>query len=105
MSDFHAVCSLDDIPVGGRRSVDVAGEEVTLLRLGDEHVVALANRCPHQNGRLGDGPVVGGQITCPMHQWRFDLRTGVTRRDRRVVARLYRVRVEGASVAVAPPVA
>ena len=32
--------------------------------------------CPHLEGPLFQGTLSGATITCPWHQWRYDLRTG-----------------------------
>ena len=42
--------------------------------------IAIDNICTHDGGNLGEGNVVKGQIQCPRHGARFDLKTGqVTR--------------------------
>jgi len=46
-----------------------------LLRIGDEYF-AIEDVCTHDGQPLTDGPVANGQITCPRHGARFDLRTG-----------------------------
>jgi nitrite reductase/ring-hydroxylating ferredoxin subunit len=92
---------------GGRLTVAVDGEEVVVIRhQGRLH--ALRNRCPHANGRLGDGalrcdPGPHGlvRIVCPLHQWAFDLETGATRRDPRLRAVLHRVRTVDDRIRVA----
>ena len=84
----------------GRCDLVAGGVEVTVIRDGDR-VFAIRNQCPHQNGRLGDGVVEGGTITCPLHRWRFDLATGRTKRDRHLAAEVFPVRREGDRYVVA----
>lgn len=91
---------LDALPA--RTHVEIPGGEVTLIREGDR-CFALLNRCPHANGRLGDGRIVAGTIVCPLHQWSFDLATGATRRDRRLKADVFPVTIEGGEVFVDLP--
>jgi pyruvate oxidase len=68
--------------------VDMLSEdEVTVARAG-HHAVALsrtaegwgaiANRCPHQGGPLGEGMIEGCWLICPWHGWEYDPRTGET---------------------------
>ncbi len=93
---------LADLPSGGRRIVvidETSGLEITLLRQG-EKIVALRNQCPHANGRLGDGRIVGDSIECPLHKWTFHLESGCTKRDRKLKATLYAARVEDGNVVV-----
>lgn len=41
---------------------------------GEVH--AIANRCTHRGGPLGDGKIFGGCVTCPWHGSRFRLADG-----------------------------
>ena len=34
------------------------------------------SRCPHHSTDIPDLAVAGGQLTCPKHEWAFDLATG-----------------------------
>jgi len=67
---------LSALPVGRSALVTVNGEDVALFRRGAE-VFAIGNECPHQGGNLCDGWVEGDIVTCPLHGWEFDLRSGV----------------------------
>ena len=60
-----------------RRPVLVAvdGRDVLLYRK-DGEVLAVGNDCPHQGGSLSDGWVEGEIVTCPLHGWELDLRSG-----------------------------
>ncbi len=50
--------------------------DVALFRV-DEAIVAVSNVCPHKREALiYDGHVQQGTVTCPVHFWCFDLRTG-----------------------------
>ena len=52
-----------------------SGDPVLVLRdASGVHVIDAL--CPHQYAPLLGGELVNGVIACPMHQWRFDVRTG-----------------------------
>jgi len=56
----------------------VDGEEVALFRVGNDFF-AVRNLCPHQHfSMLHQGEVKDCVVTCPMHGWSFDLRTGLS---------------------------
>jgi nitrite reductase (NADH) small subunit len=41
-------------------------------------VFASQAQCPHRQGPLSDGLLGGDTLTCPLHDWRFNLVTGQT---------------------------
>jgi naphthalene 1,2-dioxygenase ferredoxin component len=53
----------------------VAGLRITLFRVGDE-AFATDGVCTHGAARLCEGFQEGFAIECPLHQGRFDVRTG-----------------------------
>jgi nitrite reductase (NADH) small subunit len=79
--------------------VVVDGEDVALFRRGEE-IFALGNTCPHQGGSLGDGFVEGDIVTCPLHGWEFDLRSGACMTVPGESVPRYAVTVEGGAVFV-----
>ena len=54
---------------------NVAGHRVALY-LVDDAVYATSNVCTHQFALLSDGYQESGEIECPLHQGRFDIRSG-----------------------------
>jgi len=77
MSDaaWTPVATLDDFAASDAIAVVAAGKEIAIY-LVDGAVFATANRCTHGDARLCDGWVEGHEIECPLHQGRFDVRTG-----------------------------
>jgi nitrite reductase/ring-hydroxylating ferredoxin subunit len=55
--------------------VSAGGASWRIVEL-DGKLLAHAAVCPHWLGPLGEAPVVEGQVTCPWHGYRFDVRTG-----------------------------
>ena len=51
------------------------GKNVVLARVGGA-VYAISGMCLHMACPLFTGKLVGYIITCPCHDWRFDIRTG-----------------------------
>jgi hypothetical protein len=54
----HVVATLDEIPPGGKKIVEVAGRSIGVFNVGGEFF-ALRNRCPHQGGPLCLGKLSG----------------------------------------------
>jgi nitrite reductase (NADH) small subunit len=75
MSGLARVGRAADIPLLEGRSVSVAGRRIAVFRL-PQGFVALDGTCPHSGGPLSDGIVADSCVSCPLHGWRFDLRSG-----------------------------
>ncbi len=75
MSDFVRVMAVSDLPPGQAAEVTVGGEMLALFNVGGTFY-ALSNRCPHRGGPLGQGFVDGSEVSCPWHNWTFDVTTG-----------------------------
>ncbi|VVE79663.1 non-heme iron oxygenase ferredoxin subunit [Pandoraea sputorum] len=52
------------------------GDEKIALYLLDGEVYATHNVCTHQYALLSDGYMEDGCVECPLHQGKFDIRTG-----------------------------
>jgi toluene monooxygenase system ferredoxin subunit len=66
---------LADLWEGDMAGVEVRGVKVLLVNVdGDVH--AYQNVCPHQGSALDEGEFDGATITCFLHLWQFDARTG-----------------------------
>src|ERR1700693_2565119 len=85
-----------DIPLGEGRRCLLNGEEVGLFNLGNE-ILAISNRCPHQNGPLSDGLVTGSAVICPMHGRKVNLKTGCVANEKDKV-RVYDVVVQNGEI-------
>ena len=82
-------------------SIVVQGLDIAIFRSGDA-VYATDNLCTHGHARLCDGFVEGHEIECPLHQGRFDLRSGAATCAPAVEAvKTYPVRIEGGRVYLA----
>lgn len=91
-SGFTKACAVDEIPQMMPRKVDVDGRSVLLCREAGE-VWAVDEICPHKQRSMAYGVVFGGKITCPHHQYEFDLDTGRCNRRRCAPVMTYEVEV------------
>ncbi len=76
MSDWIDVGPLEAIPARGARKIVTAQGCVAVFRTAADEVFAIDNACPHKAGPLAEGIVHGNAVTCPLHNWVFDLETG-----------------------------
>lgn len=99
MPNFIKVAGKGDIGPGEGRTVDVNGTAVAIFNINGEFF-AINNSCPHRGGSLGDGFLEGNVVTCPLHGWQFDVKTGQSPLMPAKVS-CYQVKVEGNDVLVA----
>lgn len=51
-------------------------KKLTLAR-HNGNLFAFAHKCPHANGIMADGYInAAGQVTCPLHRYRFNMQNG-----------------------------
>ena len=75
-NDWVEIGRIEQIPVRGARCVNTPAGKIAVFRTAENQVYAIENRCPHKGGPLSEGIVHGGSVTCPLHNWVFDLATG-----------------------------
>jgi naphthalene 1,2-dioxygenase ferredoxin component len=94
------VLSVDELPVDDVVSVTAGEIDLALYRIGSD-LFATDNRCTHGAARLCDGFLSGHEIECPLHQGRFDVRSGKATCEPAVDSlRTYAVKIEGSRVYV-----
>jgi 3-phenylpropionate/trans-cinnamate dioxygenase ferredoxin subunit len=75
MNDFVRVCSVSDVPEGGKTVLEVGDRLIGLFHV-DGKFYAIDDLCTHDGGPLAEGALEGFTIICPRHGARFDIRTG-----------------------------
>jgi nitrite reductase/ring-hydroxylating ferredoxin subunit len=78
MALFVRVARKSRLPEDKGTYVEVEGHRIALFNLGGE-IYALDNACTHMGGPLSQGLVKEGEVECPWHGSRFDIRTGEVR--------------------------
>ena len=99
MSEFKKVARLCDIPAGEGKTVSAEDRKIALFNVGGE-LCATDDACAHMGGPLGEGTLSGGVVTCPWHDWKFDVKSGVCARTKAQV-KVYPVKLEGDEILVA----
>lgn len=92
--------ALEDIPRQGARVLKTAKGCVAVFRAADDHVFALDDRCPHKGGPLSEGIVHGHSVTCPLHNWVFDMNSGAAQGADEGAVATYAVKVDGGRVLI-----
>jgi len=113
MATRHVVCPAEELAPGERKIIEVSGLSIGVFHIDGEYY-AMNNLCPHQLAPLCEGDLTGlvtadevdaenyeyerpGEIiTCPWHNWEFDVKTGESVFNPHLKTRTYDVEVETA---------
>lgn len=104
MSEFIKVATVEEIPLGGSKLVEVDYVRIALFNL-EGTLYAIEDVCTHDGGPLVEGEVLEGcQVMCPRHGARFDIRTGEALSFPAFEAtNTYEVKVDGDDVLIESP--
>jgi nitrite reductase/ring-hydroxylating ferredoxin subunit/uncharacterized membrane protein len=104
-SGFVPVVSESELSEGQTLRLDVAGTVMTLVRLQGQ-AYAFQEFCTHRCGPLSEGCFVDGQVQCPWHNSRFDVRTGkVTKGPAKLDLKVFEIQIRDGLIWVRRPAA
>ncbi len=72
---LHRVARTEDVPTGQTRFFCIDGRPLMIAHWSDRFF-ALAGLCPHKGFELHGAILWDHLITCPWHQFQYDIRTG-----------------------------
>lgn len=72
---WHDLMAIDDLPAEQARSIDCDGRSVFVYR-SKTAVRVFDSSCPHQTTNIPFLALKGTKLTCPKHQWVFDITDG-----------------------------
>ncbi len=98
--EWVEVGRLEDIPRLGARVVATSLGDIAVFRTAEDEVFALRDRCPHKGGPLSQGIVHGRKVTCPLHDWKVQLDSGLAVAPDEGCAATYPVQVTNGAVLV-----
>lgn len=72
---WHDLMPADALAVGATARVECDGRGVFVYR-GADGFRAYDSRCPHETTNIPQLALNGTRLTCPKHEWAFDITTG-----------------------------
>jgi len=100
---WHPVAQIDDLTDDEPVACETSGVQIALYML-DGAIYATSNICTHAFALLSDGMIEDGCIECPLHNARFDIKTGKAMTSpAEVDLQTYETRVEDRTVLVRIP--
>lgn len=97
---YTTVCKYRNLGEGEMVPFTVDGREILLVWPDGGELKAFQGACPHQNGALKYGGFNGRIITCTLHNWVFDARTGLGLSPTGCALEEYPLRIEDGMVQV-----
>jgi nitrite reductase/ring-hydroxylating ferredoxin subunit/alkylhydroperoxidase/carboxymuconolactone decarboxylase family protein YurZ len=73
---WHDVMAADALAVGEVTRLDCDGRGLFVYRAGEDAWRVYDSRCPHQTTNIPHLALAGTTLTCPKHEWVFDIRSG-----------------------------
>ena len=96
---FEVVLHKDSLKPGQIVEIIISGKAIAVANV-DGTFHACTNACPHADGPLGEGELVGKVLTCPYHGWQYDITTGDCITTPSAHLATYEVAIEGPAVCV-----
>jgi toluene monooxygenase system ferredoxin subunit len=94
------VCRVADVPENGLRECEAEGGLKLVVANAGGEFFGFQAVCPHQDVPLCEGLFDGSTLTCHMHLWQWDIRTGAPIGIAEAPLERYDLTIEGPSVYV-----
>jgi len=73
--NWHDVAAVDEIPSEEPAYYEIEGRHLFVYRKGED-IRVYDSRCPHQVTDIPHLSLEGKTLTCPKHEWAFDIESG-----------------------------
>ncbi len=97
----QVVCRAADVPENGLKEVEVEGGLKLVVANAGGEFFGFQAACPHQDVPLCEGVFDGSTLTCHMHLWQWDVRTGAPLGLAEAPLQRYSLAVDGDSLYLA----
>ena len=100
---FVEIVKAGELREGTMRCCEVAGRRILLANVAGR-LYAVDDACTHEDASLSTGVLKGEHVKCPLHNSRFNVRTGEALEEpAEEPLRTYPVREEGGRVLIGVP--
>ena len=83
-----------EIAEGCAKLLRVKGEEMAVFKSNGQ-LYGIQNICPHEGGLLCNGWIEGGEVVCPLHGYKFDLKAGACSTDPKLRVKVFKLVAQG----------
>ncbi|MEZ5360033.1 MAG: Rieske (2Fe-2S) protein [Candidatus Zixiibacteriota bacterium] len=91
------VGTVDSIKPGSGKGVSLLGKKYAVFNI-DGKYFGIEGACKHMKASLAGGKLIGTVVTCPMHDWQYDVTDGRCLTEDWAAVKTYPVEVENDTV-------
>ena len=88
-----------EIAEGAAKLLRTRGEEMAVFKSNGQ-LYGIQNICPHEGGQLCNGWIENGEVVCPLHRYKFDLKTGACSTDPKLKVKVFKLVAHGEQITV-----
>jgi ferredoxin-nitrite reductase len=88
------VCNIQELKKSIGYPASVKGKQLALFLHDDGRIFAVDAACPHAGGPMEEGTMRNCEVTCPLHDYKFDLASGRCLTDPGLALQTYPVVIE-----------
>ena len=99
MPNYATLAKTSAIRSGRGKAFTFKGRRIAVFN-DDGDFCALSNTCAHAMGSLARGRVRHGVVTCPVHGYAYDAKTGACQTDPRLRIEAYEIMVDDGEVKI-----
>jgi nitrite reductase/ring-hydroxylating ferredoxin subunit len=97
--DYYTVAKVTDLAPGQFKCFRLKKRSLILYNLNGEFFCSQS-KCLHQGADLSVGFLEGDKIVCPLHMWKYSIKTGRCSFDGTTKLKTFPVRINGSQVQV-----
>ncbi|MFT5698203.1 MAG: nitrite reductase/ring-hydroxylating ferredoxin subunit [Desulforhopalus sp.] len=98
--NYIKIAKLNDFEDKHIKSYSIMGKKIGIVRKNDGSFFAIEVGCKHQRADLTEGKIEGLVVTCPRHDWQYDLATGKCLNHDSVDLRRHALKIEEGNIYV-----
>lgn len=99
MGEWTIAMNEKELPEGTMAKAKINGKPLLLIK-AEGQVYTVLNECPHLGCTMHRGTLTGYLLTCPCHDWVFDIRNGQFTAAPEIKIPLFPTRVENGEILV-----
>ncbi|MFW7381538.1 MAG: nitrite reductase small subunit NirD [Oligoflexus sp.] len=99
--NWYLIGTIHDIPRQGAQLLQFGDRQLGIFRTYQDEFYAINAQCPHAGGPLTEGLIHGHYVSCPLHDWTINLKTGICQAPDEGQVSCYPLLIDGEDIWIA----